>query len=78
MIETVTSSFLRALGKPGVTGFLILLLSLPIFLKLIGAIDWPWIWAFAPFWMLFVSTAAVGALVALFGIVYLIVTSVWR
>lgn len=78
MIEHHIPALIQALTTRGGTGLTMLVLGIPSLLKLIGAIDWPWIWALAPFWILFLSLAAIGALVAIFAIGYLLFTWVFR
>lgn len=56
-----SSSSGGGLSLPGLLGLLF------IALKLLGKIDWPWIWVLAPFWIGILLILIVGVAIALLG-----------
>ena len=46
-------------GSSGGIGFVGLLTILFIFLKLMGIIDWAWLWVLSPIWITFVLVMAI-------------------
>lgn len=66
------SSISSSSGSSGGIGFCGLLTVVFITLRLIGIIDWPWLWVLSPLW---VPLAVLLAVVLVAGIIYLILAA---